>query len=351
MTDHRLLVTGSNGLVGSEAVSYFDAQGWETHGIDNDMRIKFFGPDGDTAWNLRRLNASTRRFHQYDVDIRDRARVANIIKAVRPDLVIHCAAQPSHELARSIPFDDFEINAVGTLNILESVRNYCAESPVIFMSTNKVYGEAPNELPLIELATRWDYRDAADNHGINETCRIDRTMHSLFGASKLAADILVQEYGLYFGIPTVCLRGGCLTGPNHSGAELHGFLAYLVKICVENRRYRVFGYKGTQVRDNIHSLDVCQFFDQFYQNPRCGAIYNIGGGRSNSISIIEAFERMRGLLKQDCQFDYLEDNRVGDHIVYITDLRSIKSDYHKWDVTKTLDDIFKEIIDSCHRHQ
>ena len=240
------------------------------------MRADFFGPDGDTTLNLERLRRHAKHFHHYDIDIRNRPAILELIKGLRPNLLIHAAAQPSHDLAKDRPFDDFDTNAVGTLNLLESARRHCPETPFIFMSTNKVYGDAPNEKPLVELQTRWEYADPNDYNGINEDCRIDATLHSLFGASKVAADIMVQEYGRYFNMPTVCLRGGCLTGPNHSGAELHGFLAYVARAIKEGRIYRIFGYKGKQVRDNIHSFDVCTFFQLFYQRPRVGAVYNLG---------------------------------------------------------------------------
>jgi CDP-paratose 2-epimerase len=263
----KVLITGSSGLIGSEAVVFFDDQGWQVEGVDNNMRQDFFGPDGDTTWNLQRLRNSTRHFTHYDLDIRHRQGVLDLMRLQKPDLIIHCAAQPSHDLAKDRPFDDFDVNAVGTLNLLEAVRQYCPESPFIFMSTNKVYGDAPNEKPLVELASRYDYANPEDYDGIDETCRIDVSLHSLFGASKLAADIMVQEYGRYFNIPTVCFRGGCLTGSHHSGAELHGFLAYMARVVHEERTYRIYGYKGKQVRDNIHSYDVCMAFMAFYENP------------------------------------------------------------------------------------
>jgi CDP-paratose 2-epimerase len=252
-----VLITGSSGLIGSEAVTFFDSHGWKVHGVDNNMRRDFFGTDGDTTWNLERLRRTTRRFTHHEYDMRDRAGIATLVREQRPDLIIHCAAQPSHDLAAQRPFDDFEVNATGTLNLLEAVRQSCPESPFIFMSTNKVYGDAPNELPLVEQEMRYDYADPQHWSGIDETCRIDESLHSLFGASKLAADILVQEYGRYFSMPTVCFRGGCLTGAKHSGAEMHGFLAYLARAVREGRSYRIYGYKGKQVRDNIHAYDVC----------------------------------------------------------------------------------------------
>ena len=339
----RVVVTGSSGLIGSEAVSFFDQQGWEVHGIDNNMRRDFFGPDGDTTWNLERLRRTTRHFTHHAVDIRQREEVGALIGTLRPQLLIHAAAQPSHDLAKDRPFDDFDVNAVGTLNLLEAVRRHCPESPFIFMSTNKVYGDAPNERPLIELETRWDYADAADFHGISEQCRIDATLHSLFGASKLAADVMVQEYGRYFGIPTVCFRGGCLTGANHSGAELHGFLAYLARAVREGRQYRIYGYGGKQVRDNIHAFDVCTAFLAFYEQPRVGAVYNLGGGRDNSVSMREAVTRFEALFGKTLPVEYVDTNRVGDHICYISDLRRFQTDYPGWSLSRSLDDIFSEL--------
>ncbi len=339
----RVLITGSSGLIGSEAVTFFDGQGWEVHGIDNNMRRDFFGPDGDTTWNLKRIRQITRSFSHHNLDIRNRGGIDEIISEQRPDLIIHCAAQPSHDLAKDRPFDDFDTNAVGTLNLLEATRQHCPESPFIFMSTNKVYGDVPNELPLKELETRWEYAAEVDYHGISETCRVDACLHSLFGASKLAADIMVQEYGRYFNMPTVCLRGGCLTGSNHSGAELHGFLAYLARAIKEGRTYRIYGYKGKQVRDNIHSYDVCAFFKAFYENPQIAAVYNIGGGRQNSVSMLEAIAYLEDLIGNKLNVQYIEKNRVGDHICYISDLRRIKADYPQWSITRSLENIFQEL--------
>jgi len=339
----RVLVTGSSGLVGSEAVAFFDHRGWEVDGVDNNMRRSFFGPDGDTSWNLARLRQCVRRFTHHDLDIRDRTAMFDLVRHRRPDLLLHCAAQPSHDLARDRPFDDFDINAVGTLNLLEAVRQHAPETPFVFMSTNKVYGDAPNERPLVEQATRWEYAEPDDWEGIDETCRVDATLHSLFGASKLAADVLVQEYGRYFGIPTVCFRGGCLTGPNHSAAELHGFLAYVARALREGRVYRIYGYKGKQVRDNLHSYDVCRAFEAFYEHPRIAAVYNLGGGRRNSISVLEAITRFEELMGGKLEVEYVDRNRAGDHICYISDLRRLRADYPDWDVTRSLDDILGEI--------
>jgi len=337
-----VLVTGSSGLIGSECVAYFDQIGWRVHGIDNNIRMTFFGPDGDTRWNLQRLRNSCSNFEHHDLDVRDRDRMLELVKDLRPHLLIHCAAQPSHDLARDRPFDDFEINATGTLNLLEATRRNCPESPFILMSTNKVYGDAPNELPLKELPSRWEYSSAEDWNGINESCRIDQSLHSLFGVSKAAADLLVQEYGRYFNMPTVCFRGGCLTGPNHSGAELHGFLAYMARCFREGRTYRIFGYKGKQVRDNIHSQDVCAAFYAFYQKPRCAAVYNLGGGRQNSTSILEAISHMRELFGRELETEYIEQNRVGDHICYISDLRRFQTDYPGWSIQVSLHEIFEQ---------
>jgi CDP-paratose 2-epimerase len=334
------LVTGSSGLVGSETVAFLDRDGWRVHGVDNNLRRNFFGPHGDTTPNLQRLRNET-RFEHHDLDVRDRDAILELVARVRPDLIVHCAAQPSHDLAAKLPFDDFEVNATGTLNLLEGARRSCPESPFVFLSTNKVYGDAPNELELVELETRYDYADG--RNGIDETCRVDETKHSLFGASKLAADVLVQEYGRYFGLPTVCFRGGCLTGPNHAGAELHGFLAYLARTTAEGRPYRIYGYKGKQVRDNLHSYDVCRAIVAFAERPRVGAVYNLGGGRANSVSLLEAVARFEELLGKRLETEYVEDARAGDHIVYITDLSRFRADYPEWEVTVSLDEIFTQL--------
>jgi CDP-paratose 2-epimerase len=297
------------------------------------------------------LRHITTHFTHHHQDIRDRQGIQQIISELRPDLLIHCASQPSHDLAKDRPFDDFEVNAVGTLNLLEAVRRVCPESPFIFMSTNKVYGDVPNERELVELETRWEYAKPEEYHGIDEQCRVDACLHSLFGASKLSADVMVQEYGRYFNIPTVCLRGGCLTGPNHAGAELHGFLSYLARAVREGRTYRIYGYKGKQVRDNIHSHDVCTFFESFYHRPRVAAIYNLGGGRANSVSMIEAIARFEGLIGKKLNIEYSDQNRVGDHICYISDLRRIEADYPEWRQEYTLDRIFAELSSAAHHAQ
>src|SRR5262245_37226952 len=291
------LVTGSSGLIGSEVTVFFSQQGLAVHGVDNNQRETFFGPQGNTRWNQRRLVETLPGFKHHELDIRDRAGVLHLVEKLKPAVIVHTAAQPSHDLAARIPFDDFDVNAVGTLNLLEAARRFCPQAPFIHMSTNKVYGDRPNTIKLDEMETRWDYADPAFANGIPESFSIDQSKHSLFGASKVASDVMVQEYGRYFDMPTCCLRGGCLTGPNHSGVELHGFLSYLVKCNVEGRPYTVFGYKGKQVRDNIHALDVARFIAAFAAAPRCGEVYNLGGGKQNSCSILEAFaltERMTG---------------------------------------------------------
>jgi CDP-paratose 2-epimerase len=339
----RALVTGSSGLIGSEAVTFFDERGFRVVGVDNNMRRDFFGELGDTTWNLERLRRTTKRFEHRDVDVRDRLAVLRVVEELKPDLIVHCAAQPSHDLAASRPFDDFDVNAAGTLNLLEAARRSSPESPFVFMSTNKVYGDAPNELPLVELETRWDYAHAADRDGIDESMRIDATLHSLFGASKVAADVLVQEYGRYFEMPTVCFRGGCLTGPHHSGAELHGFLAYLARALRDGQKYRIYGYLGKQVRDNIHSYDVCTAVMAFYEQPRKAAVYNLGGGRANSISVLEAIERFEELFGRKLERVYVDEPRKGDHICYISNLARLRSDYPDWQVTISLDEILEQL--------
>lgn len=341
----KALVTGSSGLIGSEVVQYFCNLGWEVHGVDNNMRADFFGPGGDTRWNQRRLLEQWETFRHVEADIRDREAMGVLLQTLRPQLVVHAAAQPSHDLAASRPFDDFDVNAVGTLNLLEATRRHAPEAAFVYMSTNKVYGDAPNGIPLVEKETRWDYADPAYVNGIAETLRIDQSKHSLFGASKVAADVMVQEYGRYFGMRTCCLRGGCLTGPNHSGVELHGFLSYLVKCNVEGRLYKVYGYKGKQVRDNIHSHDVARFIHAFAEAPRCGEVYNIGGGRGNSVSILEAFDRAEQASGCRMQYEYVDKAREGDHICYYSDLSKMRAHYPGWDITRDLEQIFGELVD------
>jgi CDP-paratose 2-epimerase len=340
-----LLVTGSSGLIGSEVGGYFSETGWRVYGIDNNMRRDFFGPSGDTLWCRDRLVTKFGNYSHYDMDVRDRTAVQHLIKEIRPEAIVHCAAQPSHDLAASRVFDDFDVNAGGTLSLLEGARQYCPESPFIHMSTNKVYGDAPNEIALVERETRWDYADPIYTSGIPETFRIDQSKHSIFGASKVAADILVQEYGRYFGMPTCCLRGGCLTGPNHAGVELHGFLSFLVRCNVERRNYKIYGYKGKQVRDNIHSFDVVRFMERFISSPRIGEVYNIGGGQENSISIVEAFAAIENISGQQMIYEYVEKHRSGDHICYISDLTKAQAHYPGWATTRNLRTILNEIYD------
>jgi CDP-paratose 2-epimerase len=340
----NILVTGSSGLIGSEAVEYFDRQGHKVVGVDNNMRAVFFGPPGDTLWNLERLKSATRQFTPVPLDIRDSDGVMTLFRDNRFDLVIHCAAQPSHDKAADIALLDFEVNALGTVNLLEAARRHCRDAAFIFMSTNKVYGDAPNEKPMRETETRYDYSDPADYEGIDETCRIDHTTHSLFGASKVAADIYAQEYGRYFGMPVGIFRGGSLTGPSHSGVELHGFLSYLLKVALSSKPYTVFGHKGKQVRDNLHSFDVVRAFEEFARNPRPGQVYNLGGGRANSVSMLEAIARIEALTGRKINWTYSEQARKGDHICYISNLAKLKSHYPGWSVTRSLDSILEEMV-------
>jgi CDP-paratose 2-epimerase len=340
----RILVTGSSGLIGSEAVRYFGRAGHEIIGVDNNLRKFFFGEGGDTTWNLNLLIGEGYKFTHESVDIRDRRAVSDLYKKYKPDATIHCAAQPSHDLAAKIPFEDFDTNAVGTLNLLEASRQHTFDSPFVYMSTNKVYGDAPNELRLIEMEKRWEYADQEFYNGISERCRIDQTKHSLFGASKAAADLITQEYGLYFNMPTVCFRGGCLTGPSHSGVELHGFLSYIVKCALSGKPYTIFGYKGKQVRDQIHSEDVVKAFECFINKPKPGVVYNLGGGRENSASILECIDMIEEMSGHRLNYTYTDENRIGDHICYISDLARMKSDYPDWKIQISLEQILKEII-------
>lgn len=342
----KLLVTGSSGLIGSEAVSYLEGLGHEVVGLDNNMRAVFFGPKGDTTWNTARLESNHPKFRHVDLDIRNREGVFSLFEHERFDAIIHTAAQPSHDRAAAIPLLDFEVNALGTMNLLEANRQFSMDAPFVHLSTNKVYGDAPNEIDLVESESRFDYADANYLNGIPETFRIDRSKHSLFGASKVAADIMVQEYGRYFGMPTVCLRGGCLTGPGHSGVELHGFLSYLLKCNVEEQHYTVFGYKAKQVRDNIHAFDVVRFIEMFIESPKSGAVYNLGGGKGNAISVLEAFALAEEISGIPMQWSYDETNREGDHICYYSDLSLMQSEYPEWSITKDLPFIFVEIVDS-----
>ena len=341
------LVTGSAGLIGSEAVRHFASLGLGVVGIDNDMRRQFFGPEASTAWNVVRLASDLGdAYTHHDVDIRDRDALAKIFARYGKDIavVIHTAAQPSHDWAVRDPFTDFDVNAVGTLNLLQNVREHCIEAPFIHCSTNKVYGDRPNSLPLVELETRWEIEPGHPyENGIKEDMPIDACLHSVFGASKVAADVMVQEYGRYFGLPTVCFRGGCLTGPAHSAAELHGFLAYVARAIREGRTYRIFGYKGKQVRDNIHAHDVCTAMMAYADAPRPGAVYNLGGGRENAISVLEAIGRFEELIGTTLDTEYVDEPRRGDHICYISDLSRFRSDYPDWELTMSLDAILDEL--------
>lgn len=339
----KFLITGSCGLIGSEAVRHYNKKAQRILGIDNNMRRVFFGSDGDTIWMRNKLENDCPKYKHISVDIRHRDKILKIIDKFRPDIIVHCAAQPSHDLAASMPFIDFEVNALGTLNLLEAARRFVPESVFIFMSTNKVYGDTPNKIKLKELKTRWEYDDAKYVNGIPEDFTIDQSKHSLFGASKVAADIMVQEYGHYFGMKTVSFRGGCLTGIGHSGAKLHGFLSYLFKAAHNGNRYIIYGYRGKQVRDQIHSSDVIGAFDEFIKNPKCGGVYNIGGGKENSVSILESIDRIEQLLGKKINYVYSDINRAGDHICYYSDLNRFKNDFPNWDINYSIDDIFEEM--------
>ena len=346
MRKKKALVTGSCGLIGSEVCIYFSQAGYEILGVDNNQRAVFLGPEGDTSSSLWRLRKDIPGYRHYNLDIRDREGILNLLETTRPNVVVHTAAQPSHDRAAQIAFDDFDTNAVGTMNLLEATRRFAPDSPFIHMSTNKVYGDGPNRLKLVELEKRWDFADPEFKGGIAETFSIDQSLHSIFGASKVAGDVMVQEYGRYFGMPTCVLRGGCLTGPNHAGVELHGFLSYLVRCNIIGKEYKVFGYKGKQVRDNIHSEDVASFMFAFAENPRCGEVYNLGGGFENSCSILEAFELVEDLTGIKQVWSYVETNRIGDHICYYSDLRKMKAHYPGWEIKKSLKETVAEIAGS-----
>jgi CDP-paratose 2-epimerase len=347
----KVMVTGSSGLIGSTAVRHWDSLGADVIGVDNDMRQVFFGDQGSTRWNLELLLSQTRKFRSHAIDIRDREAIFELIRNHKPSLVIHCAAQPSHDKAKEIPLVDFEVNAVGTLNVLEGVRRYAEDAVVCHMSTNKVYGDAPNELPLIEHTTRYDYSRDQDYHGVNESCRIDQTMHSIFGASKTAADVMAQEYGKYFGLRVGVFRGGCLTGQAHSGVELHGFLSYLVHVAVHRKPYTIYGYGGKQVRDQIDSLDVVKALEAFARQPRPGEVYNLGGGRGNSASVLECIDWIEKLSGYRLEYRLSDQNRIGDHICYISDCRKLQSDYPDWKVRITLETIVAGMIENAQRNK
>jgi CDP-paratose 2-epimerase len=336
----KALVTGSGGLIGSACVRMLSGLGWETVGVDNNMRQEFFGPQGSTTESVANLQATAAGYRHRALDIRDREGVRALLKEERPAFIIHTAAQPSHDKAASIPYEDFDVNAVGTMNMLVAARDFCKESPFCFTSTNKVYGDAPNHVPLKELGKRWEYADGRD--GIDETMSIDQCLHSLFGASKVAADVLCQEFGRYFGMPVGIFRGGCLTGPQHAAVELHGYLAYIAICAIKGKEYTIFGYKGKQVRDQIHCHDVASVFMEFFNAPRPGEVYNLGGGRANSVSILETID----LLKEmgfTLKHSFKDENRIGDHICYISDLTKLHQHFPNWKLEYDVPAILKEI--------
>ena len=344
----KALITGSGGLIGSECARRLSAEGWEIVGIDNDMRRQFFGEQGTTLPVVQELEATLPRYRHHAVDIRDRQAVRQIFESQRPQFIIHTAAQPSHDKAASIPYEDFDVNAVGTMNILMAARDFCRDAPICFTSTNKVYGDRPNYLPLRELDKRYDYANGMD--GIDESMSIDQCLHSVFGASKVAADVMCQEFGRYFQMPVGIFRGGCLTGPQHAAVELHGYLAYIVHCAVTGKEYTIHGYKGKQVRDQIHSHDVAGLFLDFFRSPRCGEVYNLGGGRQNSLSILETIEVLAGMgLK--LRYSYQDTNRIGDHICYISDLGKLRSHFPKWKMEYGLPRILEEIVERHKRHR
>lgn len=341
------LITGSAGLIGAESVRFFSKKGFTVVGIDNDMRKVFFGDEASTQWSREKLESEIRDYIHYNEDIRDKTAMEAIFKKYSNDikLIIHTAAQPSHDWAAKDPFTDFTVNANGTLTLLEMTRQHCPDAVFIFTSTNKVYGDTPNNLPLVELETRWEIDESHPyfKNGIDESMNVDQTKHSLFGASKLAADVLVQEYGRYFNMKTVCFRGGCLTGPGHSSAELHGFLAYLMKCAVTGKHYTIFGYKGKQVRDNIHSYDLVNAFWHFYQTPGVGEVYNMGGGRHSNCSMLEAIAMCEEITGKKMNYSYSESNRIGDHIWWISDISKFRSHYPGWDYNYNIKDILTEL--------
>jgi CDP-paratose 2-epimerase len=350
-----VLVTGSAGLIGSQAVRFFSEKGFKIIGIDNDMRKVFFGSEASTAWNLARLKEDISGYKHYEIDIRDQLKIKQVFREYNSELslIIHTAAQPSHDWAAKEPFTDFTVNANGTLNMLEFTRLYCPNAVFVFTSTNKVYGDTPNYLPLVELESRWEVNKSHPyfTHGIDESMSIDQSKHSLFGASKVAADVLVQEYGKYFDMKTACFRGGCLTGPDHSGTKLHGFLAYLMKCAITGDHYNVFGYKGKQVRDNIHSYDLVNMFWNFYQNPRSGEVYNAGGSRFSNCSMLEAIKMCEEITGKKINWSYAETNRIGDHIWYVSDVRKFQTHYPKWKYKYNLKEILTQIYEGLSKRR
>lgn len=348
------LITGSSGLIGSEASRFWAQKGFKVIGIDNNMRSYFFGQEASTLPMEEQLKSTLENFTGHHIDIRDFEKIGELFKEYSSDIkvIIHTAAQPSHDWAAKEPHTDFSINATGTLNLLEATRKYCPNASFIFTSTNKVYGDKPNELPLDELEYRWEVKKDHPfyDHGIDETMSIDQSKHSLFGASKLAADILVQEYGKYFGMNTVAFRGGCLTGPSHQGVQLHGFLSYLIKCAMDGRHYTIFGYKGKQVRDNIHSADLIKAFWNYYENPRVGEVYNIGGSRNSNISILEAIVKIREISGKQISYSVSDDARSGDHIWYVSDIRKFRSHYPDFEYDYDMDRILTEMLNSATTH-
>lgn len=342
------IITGSSGLVGSETARFFHEKGLDVIGIDNNMRQYFFGDEGSTRWNTTLLKTSLKRFEPHDLDIRDQEAIDRLFSNYGKDvsIVVHTAAQPSHDWAAKEPMTDFSVNAAGTLILLEATRKHCPHAPFIFTSTNKVYGDTPNRLPLIEKETRWELENHPwAEHGIDETMSIDNSTHSVFGASKVSADIMVQEYGRYFSMNTVCFRGGCLTGPAHSGAALHGFLSYLVKCALSDRCYTILGYKGKQVRDNIHSYDLVSAFWHYFQNPRPGAVYNMGGSRHSNCSVLEAMTHIENCTGKPVKYTVSDNSRTGDHIWWISDVRKFRSHYPAWQYRYGIREIIEELAD------
>lgn len=340
----KVLITGSNGLIGGESVKFFGNLRFDVYGIDNNMRAYFFGPEGDTNCNKKLLQTQYKNYHAYAFDIRDEKKLRSLFKKIKFDLIIHTAAQPSHDWSAREPLTDFTVNALATIQLLEMYRKYCPEAVFIFTSTNKVYGSNPNLLPFVELETRWELPASHSFYkGINESMSLDNTVHSLFGVSKTAADLLVQEYGKYFGLRTTVFRCGCLTGPMHSAAKLHGFLAYLIKSIREGKEYTIIGYKGKQVRDNIHSIDLVKAFYEVYKRPRKGEVYNMGGSRHSNISVLEAIRKVETVLDKKATIQYSSKPRIGDHIWYVSDVSKFRSHYPRWNYTYTIDTIISDM--------
>lgn len=342
-----VIVTGSAGLIGSETVKFYASLGFDVVGIDNNLRKVFFGDDASTEWNRSELEKQFSSYRHYNIDIRDTDAINGIFSEFGKDivLIVHTAAQPSHDWAANDPFMDFTVNANGTLTILEAYRKFCPDSVFIFTSTNKVYGDLPNYLPLVEFDTRFELADHPWSEGIDETMSIDQTKHSLFGASKVAADVMVQEYGRYFNLKTAVFRGGCLTGPAHSGTQLHGFLSYLMRCCITGKKYFIYGYKGKQVRDNIHSFDLVNAFNHFFQTPRSGEVYNIGGSRYSNVSMLEAIALCEEISSRKLDREYLEQNRSGDHIWWVSGVGKFREHYPAWNFTYDVRRVLEEIYD------